>query len=80
MQLFRNMEVILMLAFGIVCATFAFRPTGPGDTAPGHQAAALAATAAYAAHLAAGMPTPVVHVIGRRLSADERHGVVRSVD
>ena len=64
MQLFKHMEVVLMLAFGLVCAT-ALRPGAAPDTA-------RAAAAAFATQADATMP--VVHVIGRRLTDDEKRG------
>jgi hypothetical protein len=66
MQLFKHMEVVLMLAFGIVCAA-ALRPADATDTA--HAAAAAVASSAQA-----DAAMPVVHVIGRRLTHGEKHG------
>ena len=84
MQLFKNMEVILMLAFGIVCATVALRPAGTGNTATAAPAAAHAATLAanttYAAHAPTGAAMPTVRVTGRRLSLEEKRTAVSSVD
>jgi hypothetical protein len=62
MQLFKHMEVVLMLAFGLLCA-IALRPTRAPDTVQ-------AAPAAFSAPANTAMP--VVHVVGRRLTADEK--------
>ena len=84
MQLFKHMEVILMLAFGIVCATVALRPAGAGNTAraapaPTH-AATLAANTTYAAHAAIDAAMPTVQIIGRRPTLEEKRATVSSVD
>lgn len=67
MQLFKHMEVILMLAFGIVCATVALHPAAAGrasgdDTGP-----------VTVMRVDALAPVPVVHVVGRRLTPEEKH-------
>ena len=70
MQLFKHMEVVLMLAFGIVCAA-ALRPGAAPDTAQ-------AIAAAFSAETNATMP--VVHIIGRRLTDDEKRRSAPLVD
>lgn len=66
MQLFKHMEVVLMLAFGILCATVALRPAAPGPHAAPGEATAAITRADQAA------PMPVVHIIGRRMTPDEK--------
>jgi len=68
MQLFKNMEVVLMLAFGIVCATVILRPGGTSRTT----AAGDNAIAASVARIDERAPMPEVHIIGHRLTPDER--------
>ena len=68
MHLFKHMEMVLMLAFGTICAV-ALRPA----TAPYRALnTAQATAAAFSAEADAAMP--VVHVIGRRLTAAEKRG------
>jgi hypothetical protein len=69
MQLFKHMEVVLMLAFGIVCAAAALPPAEAGRAAP-----ALTAPEGKDATAdgAGNMPMPVVHVVGRRLTSAEK--------
>jgi hypothetical protein len=63
MEAFKNMEVLLMLSFGLVCgAACLYRPAAP---ALAIQASALA--------LPAG-PMPVVVITAKRLSAAEKRG------
>ena len=70
MQLFRHMEVVLMLAFGLLCATFALQPSAPGQRAT---VADLAAPVTVGpADAMAPMPMPVVNVVGRRLTRAEK--------
>jgi hypothetical protein len=65
MELFRNMEVALMLCFGLVCAAACIvRP--PLRTAEGSSAQAPPAG-----------PMPVVVITGKRLSADEKRSLAR---
>jgi len=79
MKLFKNMEVVLMFAFGTLCAIVAVRP---GVTANVH--AKMHATATADAGAAAGVRSearaamPVVHVIGRRLTAEEKREDARA--
>ena len=84
MQLFKNMEVILMLAFGIVCATVALRPAGAGNPAQAAPAAAhaatLAANTAFTAHNGTDAAMPTVRIIGRRPTLEEKRTAVSSVD
>ena len=84
MQLFKYMEVVLMLAFGIVFASAAFGPSRSGDTVQRVQAVALDASPAMAVHggVASPMPMqmPMVHIVGRRLSADEKRASVASIN
>jgi hypothetical protein len=72
MKLFKNMEVVLMFAFGTLCAIVAVRP---GVTANAH--ANLHAPAA-AVRREARAEMPIVHVIGRRLTADEKREDARA--
>jgi hypothetical protein len=70
MQLFKHMEVVLMLAFGLLCATFALQPNAPGQRAT---VADLAAPVTVGpADALAPMPMPVVNVVGRRLTHAEK--------
>ena len=65
MQLFKHMEVLLMLVFGVVCAVVLFAPAQATRAAgPAH---AIATTAATTSAPAAPAP-PTVHIIGRRLA------------
>ncbi|MGZ5198967.1 MAG: hypothetical protein ACXWC4_04280 [Telluria sp.] len=58
MEMFRNMEVVLMLCFGLICATaLVARPSVQQARAP------VAVEA---------VKMPVVIVTGKRLSADEK--------
>ncbi len=70
MQLFKHMEVVLMLAFGVLCATFALQPTTPVQRAT--FADLLAPVTIGPADAVAPMPMPVVNVIGRRLTREEK--------
>jgi hypothetical protein len=69
MQVFKHMEVVLMLAFGIVCAG-AYLPLP--ETGNGKQAANIATGAPGIATSAEAAPTHVVRVVGRRPTADEK--------
>ena len=66
MQLFKHMEVVLMLAFGLVCATVALTPLTTSQPVPG----------AHGNGDAARLPLlplmPTVHIVGRRLTPTER--------
>jgi hypothetical protein len=63
MELFRNMEVVVMLCFGLVCAAACFvRP--PVRVAEGSSAQAPPAG-----------PMPVVVITGKRLSAAEKRSL-----
>ena len=66
MQLFKNMEVLLMLVFGVVCAVVLFAPA-QATRAAGPVRTIATATATTAAAPAAPA-TPTVHVIGHRLA------------
>ena len=75
MKLFNNMEVVLMFAFGTLCAIVAVRP--------GVQANMVPAVAADAARVASvridpRVAMPVVHVIGKRLTAAEKREDARA--
>jgi hypothetical protein len=59
MKLFKNREVVLMFAFGTLCAIVAVRP-------------GIMANNAATEHMDTRAATPVVHVIGRRLTAEKR--------
>ncbi len=72
MNVFKNMEVVLMLAFGIVCASAAMGPVRHGETVQRGQNVVLDAGTTLAVHADAGSPMPMVHIVGRRLSADEK--------
>ena len=79
MKLFKNMEVVLMFAFGTLCAIVAVRP---GEQAITH-ANMVAAVAANAAGVASVRidprgAMPVVHVIGKRLTAAEKREDARA--
>jgi hypothetical protein len=74
MKLFKNMEVVLMLAFGIVCATVALRPAVPGNAAR----AGDAANTTSVARIDERAPTPEVHIVGRRLTPDEKRAGANS--
>jgi hypothetical protein len=65
MELFRNMEVAVMLCFGLVCAAACFVRPAP-RTAEGNSAQAPPAG-----------PMPVVVITGKRLSAEEKRGLAR---
>lgn len=70
MQLFKHMEVVLMLAFGLLCATFALQPT---TSVPRATFADLVAPVTVGpADAVAPMPMPVVNVVGRRLTREEK--------
>lgn len=57
MEIFRNMEVVLMLCFGLICAAALLaRPAAPAIPAASEEAAKV----------------PVVIVTGKRLSAAEK--------
>lgn len=79
MKLFNHMEVVLMFAFGTLCAIVAVRP---GVHANVH--ANMVATVSAEAGAAAGaridprVTMPVVHVIGRRLTDDEKREDARA--
>jgi hypothetical protein len=65
MDLFRNMEVAVMLCFGLVCAAACFaRP--PARAAEGSSAQAPPAA-----------PMPVVVITGKRLTADQKRSLAR---
>jgi hypothetical protein len=85
--LFKHMEVVLMLAFGLLCATFALQPAGTGqrtgvaDGAYATDATNAAVVAGVVAEPVAperierdrGHGTmPVVNVVGRRLTLEEK--------
>jgi len=76
MQLFKHMEAVLMLAFGIVCASAAFGPARHGDMARRGETVALDTGPALAVHADVASPMPTVHIIGRRLSTDEKRANV----
>jgi hypothetical protein len=80
MQLFKQMEVVLMLACGIVFASAAFGPARSGATVQRAQSVALDAGPALAVHTGMAPPMPMVHIVGRRLSADEKHASVASIN
>jgi len=63
MQLFKHMEVILMLAFGLVCATITLTPSTTSPRASGTPASGEIA-------LLPLMPT--VHIVGHRLTPTEK--------
>jgi hypothetical protein len=64
MELFRNMEVAVMLCFGLVCAAAFF--VRPAVRAAASQASAQAPPAG---------PMPVVIITGKRLSAAEKRSL-----
>lgn len=76
MQLFKHMEAVLMLAFGIVCASAAFGPARHGDVARRGETVALDTGPGLAVHADVATPMPTVHVVGRCLSTDEKRGNV----
>jgi hypothetical protein len=80
MQLFKQMEVILMLAVGIVFASAAFGPARGGATVQRAQSVALDAGPALAVHTGMAPPMPMVHIVGRRLSVDEKRASVASIN
>jgi hypothetical protein len=80
MQLFKQMEVVLMLACGIVFASAAFGPARSGATVQRAQSVALDAGPALAVHTGVVVPMPTVHVVGRRLRADEKRASVASIN
>ena len=80
MQLFKQMEVVLMLAFGIVFASAAFGPARSADTVQRAQAVALDASPTLAADANVASPMPMVHIVGRRLRADEKRAGVASIN
>jgi hypothetical protein len=71
MQLFKQMEVVLMLAFGIVFASAAFGPARSGATVQRAQSVARDASPALTAHTGVAPGMPMVHIVGRRLHADK---------
>jgi len=80
MQLFKQMEVVLMLAFGIVFASAVFGPARNGATVQRTGSVALDASPALGAHAGVAPPMPTVHVVGRRLRADEKRASVASIN
>jgi len=72
MQLFKHMEVVLMLALGIVCASAAFGPTRHGDLAQRGETVALDTGPGLAVYADVASPMPTVHIVGRRLRTDEK--------
>ena len=75
MQLFKHVEVVLMLAFGLLCATFALQPTGSAQRASVAGMAAPAVVAGAIARTDALVPMPVVNVVGHRLTPEEKRAV-----
>jgi cytochrome bd-type quinol oxidase subunit 2 len=65
MELFRNMEVALVLCFGLVCAAAFF--VRPPPRAVGSETSALSPALAT--------PMPVVVITGKRLSAAQKRGL-----
>jgi hypothetical protein len=80
MQLFKQMEVVLMLAFGIVFASAAFGPARSGATVQRVQSVARDASPALAAHTGVAPGMPMVHIVGRRLRADEKRANLASTN
>lgn len=84
MHFFKHMEAVLMLAFGLLCATFALQPAGTGQRAAVAEVANLTNVADVAGVAAEPVASerieragahgtmPVVNVIGRRLTAEEK--------
>jgi hypothetical protein len=77
MKLFKHMEVVLMLAFCLVCATAALQPTGPATAVSKENTAASQPTDLRSDNPAPA-PMPVVHVIGRRLTSEEKRAAVNA--
>jgi len=76
MELFKHMEVVLMLAFGLLCATFALQPTA---SVPRATFADLVAPVTIGpADAVAPMPMPVVNVVGRRLTRAEKQAAANA--
>jgi hypothetical protein len=67
MELFRNMEVALMLSFGLICAAACIVRPGARTAAPSNAQAS--------AQQAPGAPMPVVVITGKRLSAAEKRAL-----
>jgi hypothetical protein len=80
MQLFKQMEVVLMVACGIVFASAAFGPSRSGAALQRAQDVARDASPALAAHAGVAPPMPTVHVVGRRLRADEKRADAASIN
>ena len=79
MKLFKNMEVVLMFAFETLCAIVAVRPSVTANAhAKMHATATADAGAAAGVRSEARAAMPVVHVIGRRLTADEKREDARA--
>jgi predicted membrane protein len=76
MQLFKHMEVVLMLAFGLLCVTFAFQPTASVPRAT--FADLVAPVMVGPANAVAPMPMPVVNVVGRRLTRAEKEAAANA--
>ena len=86
MYLFKHMEVVLMLAFGLLCATFALQPAGTSqraavagvaDVTKVADAAGVAAEPVTPEHIertGAHETMPVVNIVGRRLIPEEKRG------
>lgn len=75
MHLFKHMEVVLMLAFGLLCATFALQPTGAGQRAVLADVARVGAEPLAPERLerdGAHATMPVVKIVGRRLAPEEK--------
>jgi hypothetical protein len=80
MQLFKQMEVVLMLAFGIVFASAAFGPARSGETVQRAQSVARDASPALTAQAGVAPGMPMVHIVGRRLRADEKRANLASTN
>jgi len=76
MQIFKNMEIVLMLAFGIVFMSAAMGPLRHDNPMAAGTVGANPAGAAFAARSDAQVPMPEVHIVGRRLSADEKRASI----
>jgi hypothetical protein len=79
MKLFNNMEVVLMFAFGTLCAIVAVRPGVHANTRA-NMVAAVAADAGRvpSVRIDPRVAMPVVHVIGKRLTAAEKREDARA--
>jgi hypothetical protein len=80
MQLFKQMEVVLMLACSVVFASAAFGPARSGAATQRAQEVALDASPALAAHAGVAPTMPMVHIVGRHLRADEKRASLASTN